>query len=109
MPADPERRCVLRMTAEDKVACRTPAEGRAGVTSIPAWKFNAMREAILEICEEETVFTDLFRLVPERLTEEQVSKLGSINWHVTTTKLELEVRGEITRVPGARPQKLIRM
>ena len=78
------------------------------MTNIPAWKFDALRDAILAICVEETVFTDLFKLVPPQLTEEQLTKLGSINWHVTTVKLELEVRGEITRVPGAKPQKLIR-
>lgn len=93
---------------KDKVACRTPAKGRDGVTNIPAWKFDALRGAILSICEDETVFTDLFKRVPEHLTEDQLSKLGSINWHVTTVKLELEVRGEIARVPGAKPQKLIR-
>lgn len=92
----------------NKTPCRTPAKGRDGVTNIPTWKFDAIREAILTICAEETVFTDLFKLVPDHLTDDQLSKLGSINWHVTTVKLELEVRGEITRVPGATPQKLIR-
>ena len=99
---------MLRMTADDRTACRTPATGRDGVTNIPTWKFDAVRNAILTICAEETVFTDLFKLVPEHLTEDQLSMLGSINWHVTTVKLELEVRGEIARVPGAKPQKLIR-
>ena len=92
----------------DKIACRTPAEGRDGVTNIPAWKFDTVREAILAICAEETVFTDLFKLVPKRLTDDQLSKLGSVNWHVTTVKLELEVRGEISRVAGKGPQKLTR-
>ena len=94
--------------AADKIPCRTPAEGRDGVTNIPKWKFDAVRAAILDICEEETVFVDLFDLVPERLSEDDRAKLGSINWHVTTVKLELEVRGEVARVPGARPQKIIR-
>jgi hypothetical protein len=35
------------MEDEDKVACRTPAEGRDGVTRIPAWKYAAVRRAIL--------------------------------------------------------------
>ncbi len=99
---------MLRMTAQDKVACRTPAEGRDGVTNIPKWKFDAVRDAILAICVEETVFTDLFNLVPKHLTEDQLAKLGSVNWHVTSVKLEMEVRGEIARIPGASPQRLIR-
>ena len=93
----------------DKVACRTPAKGRDGVTNIPGWKFNALRDAILSICVEETVFTDLFKLVPQHLTDDQLSRLGSINWRATTVKLELEVRGEIARIPGSKPQKLIRV
>ena len=37
------------MEDEDKVACRTPAEGRDGVTRIPAWKYAAVRRAILNL------------------------------------------------------------
>jgi hypothetical protein len=35
------------MEDEDKIACRTPAQGRDGVTWIPAWKYAAVRRAIL--------------------------------------------------------------
>lgn len=96
------------MTAEGKIACRTPAEGRDGVTNLPTWKFDAVRDAILSVCAEETPFKELPAKVAERLNPDQCAKLGSLGWHVTTVKLELEVRGEIARVPGARPQKLIR-
>ncbi len=99
---------MLRMTAEGKIACRTPAKGRDGVTNIPAWKFNAVREAILNICTEDTFFKDLAAKVGERLTEDQRARLGSLGWHVTTVKLELEVRGDIGRVPGKSLQKTIR-
>ena len=100
---------MLHMTDQEKVPCRTPAEGRDGVTNIPKWKFDAVRAAILDICQDETIFIDLFDLVATRLSEDERARLGSINWHVTTVKLELEVRGEIARVPGARPQKVIRI
>ncbi len=99
---------MLLMTAEAKVAWRTPAEGRDGVTNIPAWKFDAVRDAILAVCTEETSFKELPGKVGERLSPDQRSKLGSLGWHVTCVKLELEVRGEIARVPGKGPQKLIR-
>ncbi len=67
-----------------------------------------MRDAILTICAEETLFKDLPAKVGERLTADQRAKLGSLGWHVTCVKLELEVRGEIARAPGKGPQKLIR-
>ena len=35
------------MTEEDRIACRTPTEGRDGVTRIPAWKYHLVRKAIL--------------------------------------------------------------
>ena len=92
----------------DKVACRTPAEGRGGVTNIPAWKFDTLRAAILDIAKDEVLFKDLPSLVASRLTYQQKADLGSLGWHVTTVKLELEVRGEIRRTPGKGPQKLIR-
>lgn len=92
----------------NKVPCRTPAEGRDGVTNIPTWKFDAVREAILCVCAEETLFKDLATKVGEQLTADQRARLGSLGWHVTTVKLELEVRGDIARVPGKSPQKIIR-
>ncbi|MCZ7544494.1 MAG: hypothetical protein M5R40_13685 [Anaerolineae bacterium] len=33
---------------------------------------------------------------------------GSVGWHVTTVKLDLEARGLIERVPQSRPQRLRR-
>ena len=31
---------------------------------------------------------------------------GSINWYVTTVKLDLEARGVVERIPGKSPQRL---
>ncbi len=31
---------------------------------------------------------------------------GSINWYVTSVKLDLEARSEVERIPGKRPQIL---
>ena len=86
---------------EEKVACRTPAEGRDGVTNIPRWKFDAIRSAILDILQDgEIAWSNLSDAVAERLTDEQLANLGKVGWHVVCVKLEMEVRGEITRKPG---------
>ena len=91
-----------------KVPCRTPAEGREGVTNIPAWKFDLLRGAIHEVLGTagEVAFGDLNDRVRAGLDPDELERLGSLGWHVTTVKLELEVRGEIERVPGKRPQKI---
>jgi hypothetical protein len=96
------------MAAEgDKVACRTPAEGRDGVTNIPAWKFEMMRDAIRTALAGKTLpFADLAQAVKDQLSDEDRARLGSIGWHVTTVKLELEVRGEIERLSVKGPQQI---
>lgn len=85
----------------ERTACRTPAEGRDGVTNIPTWKFDAIRAAILEILAGgEIAWADLSDAVAARLTPEQLANLGKVGWHVVCVKLEMEVRGEIVRKPG---------
>lgn len=95
-------------TGEPQVACRTPTPGRSGVTNIPQWRFDIIRGAIIDvIATEEVRFADLPDLVRDRLSEEVKGRLGSIGWNVTTVKLEMEVRGEIIRLEGKGPQRLI--
>lgn len=95
---------------EDKISCYTPAKGRDGVVRIPSWKYNCVRRAILDAVEESedgtVVFGDLAAIAVERLTSNQLAKLGSVKWHVTTVKLNMEVDGEIERVPRRKPQAL---
>ena len=95
----------------DKVACRTPAKGRNGVTSIPRWKFNAVRSAILDALDgagpDGLPFASLPNAVRSRLEARELDRLGSVNWHVTTVKLEMEVAGEIARKGGVVPQQLV--
>ena len=92
---------------EDKVACRTPAEGRDGVTNIPRWKFDMLREAILAVLAEGDIrFTDLQAAVGARLAAADLQRLGSLGWHVTTVKLELECRGEVVRRAVKGPQMI---
>ena len=98
------------MESNEKVPCRTPTQGRDGVTSIPRWKFDIVRTAILETVKsagsDGAAFSNLPAAVGAQLSSDEREKLGSLGWHVTTVKLELEVRGEIVRLPGS-PQRLI--
>ncbi len=96
---------------DDRVPCRTPTPGKRPVR-IERWKFDAVRRAILEALPTEgegvPFMSDLPDLVAAALTPEERANLGSVGWYTTTVKLELEVRGEIRRVPGASPQRLLR-
>ena len=93
------------MTSTDRVGCRTPAEGRDGVTNIPAWKFDAIRGAILAILSEGDMrWSELTEAVRARLSADQLDRMGKLGWHVVTVKLELEVRGEVVRRAVKGPQ-----
>ena len=101
------------MSIEDKIACYTPTKGRDGATRIPRWKYECIRRAILDELEEsedgQVIFGRLAALVTARLTRDQLAKLGSVKWHVTSVKLNMEVEGELERVPGHKPQALRKM
>ncbi|MEL6680481.1 MAG: hypothetical protein AAFQ51_17395 [Pseudomonadota bacterium] len=85
----------------DKVACRTPEGGPKG-TNIPTWKFEAVRTALRGfLAEGPQRASTLKDAVGARLSEEDRANLGSLGWHVTTIRLELEVRGELVRLPGS--------
>ena len=94
----------------DKIACYTPTKGKAGATRIPRWKYDCVRRAILNVLEGsddgQVAFMDLANHVQNHLTSNQLAKLGSLGWHVTTVKLNMEVDGELERVPRKTPQTL---
>ncbi len=91
----------------DRTACRTPADGRDGVTNIPTWKFEALRTAILTVLAQgECGFGDLRDKAKREISASDLAKLGSFGWHFTTVKLELEVRREIERLDRKGPQML---
>lgn len=93
----------------EKTECRTPNAN--GVTRIPSWKFDVVRRAILEAVgqagREGVAFSDLSSCVADRLSDEDRANLGSLGWHVTTVKLELEVRGELEKFDNKGKQRLI--
>jgi hypothetical protein len=103
---------MAQMTEEDRIACRTPTEGRDGVTPIPAWKYHMVRKAILHAVEaagpEGLPFSQLAAEVKARLSQSDLARLGALGWHCTTVKLEMEVAGDLLRAPGPGPQRLIR-
>lgn len=94
----------------DKIACYTPTKGKGGATRILRWKYDCVRRAILMVLEDaddgQVVFQDLASHVQDYLTSNQLAKLGSLGWHVTTVKLNMEVDGELERVPRKTPQTL---
>lgn len=98
------------MTNNDKIACRTPSAGKDNATRIPRWKYECVRRAILEVLADaedgQVLFKNLADHVRERLSSNQLAKLGSLGWHVTTVKLNMEVDKELERVPRKTPQML---
>ena len=92
-----------------KVVCETPTPGK-NPTRIARWKYDAVRQAILIILKEKKAgvnFSDLAGLVAGLLPQDVLARLGSVSWYTTTVKLDLEAKGEIVRVPGAKPQRLV--
>ncbi len=101
----------LRSSA-DRVVCATPTPGKAP-TRILRWKYDAMRRAIRHVIvsagSRGATLEDLVQEVPAKLTETERADLASVSWHVTTVKLDLEVKGEIQRVSGATPVRHVRV
>ena len=92
-----------------KIVCRTPTPGKES-TRIDKWKYYAIRRIILDLLAEHKkglLFKDLPKLVSKKIRDKETRQnLGSIPWYTTTVKLDLEVKGEIERVPGKEPQML---
>ncbi|MFK7956481.1 MAG: dihydrofolate reductase [Lysobacterales bacterium] len=92
----------------ERVLCRTPSVGKKP-TRIPQWKFELLRGHIVQIladADSPVLFAELRGLVGSRLNADQRKRLGSLGWHCTCVKLELEVAGEIQRLRGSGPQLL---
>lgn len=93
-----------------KVECRTPTPGKKPVR-IDQWKFELVRSTLARVVPRTlpgVLFSELPELVAAELTADDLERIGSLMWYVTTVKLELEVRGELQRVAGSSPQRLIK-
>lgn len=95
---------------EPKVMCQTPSPGKKP-TVIARWKYDVLRTAILSVLPDKAPGMPL-RELPERvaalLEPGQRARMGSIAWHTTVVKLDLEVKGDVGRVAGAGEQRLVR-
>jgi hypothetical protein len=93
---------------EDRVLCETPTPGKQP-TRIPRWKYETVRRAILQALSSNgnsLAFRDLPGEVSRMLSSDERARLGSVSWYTTVVKLDLEVKGELERLPGSRPQRL---
>jgi hypothetical protein len=96
------------MIADERVLCRNPDPTKSG-TRIPRWKYELIRDAIVSALSTRPKgfpFRDLPTQVQKRLTHDDARAVGSISWHTTVVKLDLEARGTIERIREARPQLL---
>jgi hypothetical protein len=95
---------------KEYVLCSTPTPGKQSV-KIEKWKYDLIRENILRVLPTDKIgvyFNSLPRLVVKQLSIHDRKRVGSIPWYTTTVKLDLEVKGEIERIPHTVPQKLRR-
>ena len=96
------------MSSEEKVLCETPTPGKQP-TRIDRWKYDLVHSAILASVprnDEGVKFRELPGLVEEHLDPAELENLGSVSWYTTSVKLDMEVKGELERVPGSKPQRL---
>ena len=95
----------------DRIETLHPDPAKAGVR-IERWKYDSVRKAILGAVPREAPglpFKELSGKVRSALSAEDLSRMGSVSWYTVTVKLDLEARGEIARVEGARPQRLVQI
>ncbi|MBT8396776.1 MAG: hypothetical protein HKO65_16210 [Gemmatimonadetes bacterium] len=94
----------------EKIEAIHPDPEKAGVR-IDRWKYDVVKAAILKALparEPGLPFKSLSGEVRSALSTEDLAMLGSVSWYTTTVKLDLEARGLVARIEGARPQRLIR-
>jgi hypothetical protein len=79
-------------------------EGKAGV-NISKQRYDVVRGVIVHVLRTHGTRT-FMRLLEEVRCILEGKFEGSINWYVTTIKLDLEARHIIERLTACRPQKL---
>ena len=90
------------MASDELFLSIQPESEKQGVR-IENSKYQAVHEAILQNLQRygPLTFTQLGALVEEQLQDKFSS---SVMWYYTTVKLDMEARGEISRLPNSRPQ-----
>ncbi len=85
--------------AELRVECRTSNPGKPGETKIPTSKFDTVRVAFLSaLADGDVAFADLPGRIEACSSGDQLVRIGSLGWHVTTGKPEMETGADITRL-----------
>lgn len=88
---------------EEKIMTLHP-QGKQGV-NISLARYETMRASIIKALTDNEVLT--FSQLTEAVRADLEAKFdGSINWYVTTVKLDLEARDVVERVPNSRPQQV---
>jgi hypothetical protein len=96
---------------EERVQLRHPEQGKAA-PRIERRKYEMLKRTILKVVprkEPGLPFARLATAVSRHLSRAERAGLGSVPWYATVVKLDLEARGFLRRVPGAGPQRLIRL
>ncbi|MEO0649742.1 MAG: hypothetical protein AAFZ65_03580 [Planctomycetota bacterium] len=86
-------------------------EGKQGVR-IERSKYNAVCGALRELVpttETGIALKDLRERMPAALERRKFPAEASVGWYLIAVKQDLEARGELEVVPGARPQHLRRV
>ncbi len=97
------------MDADERIMTQHP-DGKQGVR-IRRAHYEEMRRALLRVIpkdDEGVAFGDLSRLVEPILDRTRLPETASTQWYVVVVKQDLEARGIIEQVSGARPQRLRR-
>lgn len=97
------------MKTDDRILTLHPA-GKQGV-NIERSKYDAVRRALLRVVPRTAAgvpFQELRERVRPHLERQGFPPEASVSWYVTAVKQDLEARGELEQVPGARPQHLRR-
>jgi hypothetical protein len=91
------------MNIEEKIMTLNH-DGKKGV-NISKDKYETMKQAIISIItkQKQVSLSELGLLVDKELAG---SFDGKIGWYLMAVKLDLEVRGVITKVPGVSPRTL---
>jgi hypothetical protein len=88
----------------ERILTLHPEAEKHGV-NIDKSRYDLIRTAILEAVGAQPGLT--FNQLTEAMRQSLAGRFdGSINWYVTTVKLDLEARGLIERIPKTSPQQL---
>jgi hypothetical protein len=99
------------MSEEEIVQLNHPDPNKQ-MPRISKHKYAMVRKAIFEILpfdNEGFPIKELAKSVAAFLSKEHLEELGSVGWHTTSIKLDLEACGLIERIPGRSPQWLRRV